>query len=98
MAGPYSHAVDLRRNLQPVEVHVQLDVVLLHQLVLDAVDFGHDGDGRPGVLGPREGDAGQHLLFTLQEEIVRVRSRRATGFVGVSLKTFHLLFRRLLQF
>lgn len=53
---------------------MQLDVVLLHQLVLDAVDFGHDGDGRPGVLGPREGNAGQHLLFALQEEITYVRA------------------------
>lgn len=64
----YWHAIDLGRDLQPVEVHVQLDVVLLYQLVLDAVDFGHDGDGRPGVLGPREGNARQHLLFTLQED------------------------------
>lgn len=53
----YWHAIDLGRDLQPVEVHVQLDVVLLHQLVLDAVDFGHNGDGRPGVLGPREWNA-----------------------------------------
>lgn len=49
---------------------MQLHVVLLHQLVLDAVDFGHYGDGRPRVLGPREGDAGQHLLFTLKEQMV----------------------------
>lgn len=51
---------------------MQLDVVLLYQLVLDAVDFGHNGDGRPGVLGPRERNAGQHLLFALQEEIIHV--------------------------
>lgn len=65
---------------------MQLDVVLLHQLVLNAVDFGHNGDGRPGVLGPREGNAGEHLLFTLQEEITYIRSQGATGFVEVSLE------------
>lgn len=70
------HAVDLRGDLQPVEVHVQFNVVLLHQLVLDAVDFGHDGNRWPGVLGPGEGNAGQHLFFTLREEIIMQLARR----------------------
>lgn len=68
----YWHAIDLGRNLQPVEVHVQLSVMLFYQQVLDAVDFGHNGDRRPGVLGPREWNARHHLLFTLQEDIIHV--------------------------
>lgn len=66
---------------------MQLDVVLLYQLVLDAVDFGHNGDGRPCVLGPRERNAGQHLLFALREEIVHVSlpyGRRAPNAISLS--------------
>ncbi|TNN72204.1 hypothetical protein EYF80_017632 [Liparis tanakae] len=38
--------------------------------VLDAVDFGHYGNRRPRVLGPGERDAGQHLVLTLEQQIV----------------------------
>ena len=60
-----SHAIDLGGNLQPVDVHMQLHIVLLHKLVLDTVDFGHYGNRGAGVLRPGKRDGGQHLFLPL---------------------------------
>lgn len=49
-------------------MHVQFNIVLFYQLVLNAVDFGHDGHGGAEVLGSGERNAGEHLLLSLQHQ------------------------------
>ncbi len=62
MSAWYSHAVDLRPDLARLEMRVQLGVVLLEDVVLDALQLVSDDVRVRRVVGPREGTRRQDVV------------------------------------